>query len=523
MAQRHPTLGGMVRARPVSAARYAVQTLAAPPAPPAPEEPLTLYGGADWDTTNRLGSVVGGGYRGNTAGFTVAVLVQIDTQVNQGKLLDYLDGSGKGWDFFQDTATSLVFRGGNAAGNAFVSSPQYLPATDLGKVQLLVGVHTGVSGVVDLWASKTRVGAGTVTTGYSLPSTSLQQVVGVRQNGTAAHTGAKIFGWVEYDSALSDAAILALYDYVYEHGELPTAGAFGCYNVGADVVGAAFPATLTDQVASADFSFFTGSASGITLVTREGLPSEIFAWAGVVHPVRDAWFAWGDSMTDGRGNIAEAPDGYEPLDGTLWMCKTVPSIVELVEPCGNAGGGAAAGVGPWGMCGWLIAQETGRQTVIVNGGVGGSRTDQWLPGQTNYNDALARIRHVCSQTNTTFRGFMIYIGPNDASFSATPPWLSNVQTILAAFRAALGKTAAQSPAVISRLTVDVPTDGAYTGWAHVQSEIDAIEDANHLLINTPPNDVDATREAFKLHHTAPENYVLAQQGIAALMTHASWT
>lgn len=242
------------------------------------EPAITLYGGNNFDTTNRLGGATGGAYRGNTAGFTIAVLHQIDTQVDQARLLDYLDSSGKGYDFFQASATTVVFRAGNAAGNAFLSSPAYSPASYIGKIQLLVGRHTGASGVVDLWATRQKVATGTSTTGYTLPATSFRQSWALRGNGTAAHTGLTIYGVSAYDSSLSDNAILALYDAVYSTGRLPTASTVNCHNVANSVSGASFPTTITDQVGSETLSFYAGAASGVDLVTRTGKPSQMFAW-----------------------------------------------------------------------------------------------------------------------------------------------------------------------------------------------------------------------------------------------------
>jgi len=242
------------------------------------------------------------------------------------------------------------------------------------------------------------------------------------------------------------------------------------------------------------------------------------AWDPGPQVPRDVWLAFGDSMTDGRGDIAEAPAGYVPNDGTLWMCKTAAAgQVQLAEPCGQAAN-ANAGVGPWGMFGWLVAQETGRETLVINTGVGGSTSSQWVPGQANYANALGRLQRVMSRREMTLRGFLIYMGPNDA-VSATPSWRANVVSSLAGFRAWAGKTPAECPAIISRLTAHVPTDVAYPGWAHVQAEIVAIEDADHLVI-TPPSPAD--REAYNLHHKTGQNYTIAQSALTAAMSHASW-
>lgn len=242
------------------------------------------------------------------------------------------------------------------------------------------------------------------------------------------------------------------------------------------------------------------------------------AWTPGPKTPRDVWFAFGDSMCSGRGTMAEAPTGYEPA-AYLYMVKTADAgHAVLDEPCGD-GANDTAGVGPWGMFGWLASLQTGRETCIVNTGIGGSRTDQWVPGQTNYGNALGRLQRAMSRRDTTLRGILVYIGPNDAAFSATPAWLSNVQSTLAGIRTWAGRTAAQCPAIISRLPAFVPTDTTYSGWSYVQSEIAALADANHLLI-TPPSPAD--REAYNLHHKTGQNYTIAQSALALAMAHASW-
>jgi hypothetical protein len=242
------------------------------------------------------------------------------------------------------------------------------------------------------------------------------------------------------------------------------------------------------------------------------------AWPLTVNATRDVYLAFGDSMCAGRGNIAEVPAGYPPASGLFAVKDAAIGHAVLVEPTGDAPGGAAAGVGPWGMLGWLIQQQTGRETCVVNTGVGSTTSSQWVPGQTNYINAIGRLGRALSREGTVLRGIFCYMGPNDA-VSATPPWLANVQSILAGFRTYAGRTAAQAPAIISRLTTQVPTDTSYPGWSYVQSAITSIADANHVLI-TPPSP--ATREAYFLHHTAAQNYAVAQSALTALMSHASW-
>lgn len=236
------------------------------------------------------------------------------------------------------------------------------------------------------------------------------------------------------------------------------------------------------------------------------------AWnPGVLAP-RDVWIAWGDSMCDGRGDIADAPVGYEPAS-LLYMCKTAAAgQVALVEPCGQAAS-SAAGVGPWGLFGWLASLETGRETCIINAGVGSSLTSAWVPGQANYANALGRLQRVMSRRSTTLRGILCYIGPNDANQVSEPNWIENVQSTLSGIRTWAGKTAAQCPCIYVRLAAG----GSGTWWATVTADQDALEDADHLMVTPPtPPDLDG------VHHETGQNYTIAQDALALAMGHASW-
>lgn len=257
-----------------------------------------------------------------------------------------------------------------------------------------------------------------------------------------------------------------------------------------------------------------------------------FAWpkASSYSPT-DVWIAFGDSMSDGRGEASEVPVGYPPGDGTLWMHRSLAlggTYAELTEPCG-IGISASVCVGPWGLFGWLAQQETGRHTCVINGGVGGSLTSSHVEGQANYNSLIARSDIVLSRRLTTLRGILMYIGPNDAAQVAAPSWLANVQSTLASLRTRYGKTAAQCPCIFSDLTVDVATDGSTYRWwdattaaaagggASVRGDMATLEDANHLKV-TPPTP--ANRDG--LHHKTGQNYTIAQAALVAAMSHGSW-
>lgn len=181
------------------------------------------------------------------------------------KLLDYLDTSGKGWDLYMPSSTTVAWRNANAAGNGWFTSAAWTITPDLEKIQLLVLVYTGTT--IEAWASDEKVGADVAVNGYTLPSASFRLAVGARQNGTAA-VDADIFSWGGWDGAFSESAVHDLYAAVASTGKLPfgLSGEQIVMNVGDSVSGASFPATIDDQIGSNDFSFYAGSAAGIDLV-----------------------------------------------------------------------------------------------------------------------------------------------------------------------------------------------------------------------------------------------------------------
>jgi hypothetical protein len=249
------------------AARIALNLSDDPLAPP-----ITMHGGTGWDVNNRLMTAQGGGYRGNVAGFTAACVFRINTQVTSAYLVDYLDSSGKGYGLFQDTATTLTWRSAKAAGNDWWVSAKYSPAPDLGKVQLSVMTYSGAGGWLTHWCSNEKVGADVATDGYVLPQTTIRQSIGVRGIGANAHTGADIFCWGAWGRVLTDAEIHGLYATVASTGKLPLgiSGQAQICNVTDNVTTAAFPSTIVDQVGGSNFTFVTGVASGVDLVTLTG-------------------------------------------------------------------------------------------------------------------------------------------------------------------------------------------------------------------------------------------------------------
>lgn len=243
------------------------------------------------------------------------------------------------------------------------------------------------------------------------------------------------------------------------------------------------------------------------------------AWTPGPKAPRDIVLLWGDSNADGKSDAAGAPVGYPPAS-LLYMCKTAAAgQVVLAEPCGQAAA-ASSGMGPGGLFGWRMTLATGRECCVINAGVGSSTSAQWVPGQANYAAAVGRLQRALSRRDTTIRAILVYIGLNNAILGSPPDLTANVQATLAGLRAIAGKTAAQLPAAISRLPADVPTDQAYPSHATVQTQINALADANHLLI-TPPTPADRPSDNG-VHHGPTQNDTIAQQWLTALMGHASW-
>ncbi|HEY3499307.1 MAG TPA: SGNH/GDSL hydrolase family protein [Polyangiaceae bacterium] len=472
---------------------------------PIPDR-IVLKGGRGWDNSNRLGSAPLKGLRGSVAGVTVALLVRIIDPTVNAILFDYTDGTGKGYRWVSDPSGMLTFSPSTLAAN-WKNSPGYNPSAELGKVQLLVGVHSGADGQIDLWAGDTRVGGGAFVDGYAPPALNgTRNTVGLRGNGSQAYTGADIFAWAGWDRPLTDAEIHSLYAYTLERGKLPAniPGLEGLYDVAADATGDAFPATVHDQVGDSDFAFYAGGPDGLDLVTVE---DPEFAWGTPFEP-RRVWLGIGDSEMGGRGDIKDAPAEYQlPHDG-MWMVRSVGAGIEPYgEPCGD-GYAASAGVSPIGLFGWMDWRRTGVSTVVVNAGAGGSKTEQWVPGQMQYERAVANVRHALSRTNTTLAGTVVFIGANDAALYETPPWLANTRITLERLGKAIGAQWAGKPVVIVQLPATVPTGAPYPGWASTRAQIQqlAAEDG-YPLIQAPEG---PWRESYGLHLATQGNVVVAE-------------
>jgi hypothetical protein len=499
----------------------------------------SLVGLSGFNTTNRIGSAA---LAGPKDAKTILLAHRVTTQVNAAYLLDYLEGSGRGWRVWQATATAISSSFAPAAAGTWNESARYYPANYVGKDQVLVAQNPVTSNYIDQWCGNTgesaaKTGAPAACTGFAAATgAAVRFALGCRQNGSAAHTGLTIYAVAAFSATLTPSEIYEELDFFYENGRFRKTGDAGLhvsatntYNLGEDISAASgsVPSTILDRVGSANLTFYAGSAPGGHSVSTN---TPNFAFTNVPPLARDVIIAMGDSMTDGRGNTADfaadAP-GYEPLNGMLWMMRqsavnTGPyDWAELNEPCGTRDASLQDScVGPWGLLGWEIEKTTGRQTAVINGGVGGSLSSTWVAGQTNYENWINRVAAACSRRNATFRALCIYGGPNDA-FQASPP---NLQTNIGSLKTNIAARIGAIPVTVqSRLTADIATDQGvpgstyYPSWATVQGYIAALESADHLLI-TPPTP--ANKDG--LHPKVDQNYTLALSAKSALQGHGTW-
>jgi hypothetical protein len=230
-------------------------------------------------------------------------------------------------------------------------------------------------------------------------------------------------------------------------------------------------------------------------------------------PTQDVWLCIGDSEMVGANDPATGlPVGYPPTDGSLLMIKDDLLLAQLTEPCNGAGLYPPSGTGPAGLFGWYASQaHGGRKTVVINAGVGGTRTDQWLYSTSptsNYQKALARIRTALAIPGAQFRGILWYIGANDAAYSATPDWGGNSTLTMTAMKADIGPAANGKPVIFTRLPATVPTDVAYPGWAYVRAAQNNWAIANEQILAQAPEG--PWREAYNLHLAPAANIVLAR-------------
>lgn len=243
--------------------------------------PLVMYGGSGWDITNRLGTAANLGIRGAIAGFWTAILCRVDAQAATAAEFasQSFDTSGKGFSIEGVTGfTTARARAGNLAGNGFVSSPiATIAAGDVGKISLWTLIHTGTGGLVRFWSAGAEIGAGTPTTGYSLPGALIRYQIGQLAASFPAEN-LTIFGTIGGNVIPTNPQLLDFYAACKAQGDIVDTGAMGVnhrYSVKDDVVGPGFPNGLLDTVGADNTTFFTGASTGINLQT---VVDPVFTW-----------------------------------------------------------------------------------------------------------------------------------------------------------------------------------------------------------------------------------------------------
>jgi hypothetical protein len=252
----------------------------------------------------------------------------------------------------------------------------------------------------------------------------------------------------------------------------------------------------------------------------------------------DVDLGWGDSEMLGRGaptDLATELPGYAAAIGTdqnLWCeQRTLPSgtVLEnhtiIYEP--TKGGTYSVpgnnGVGPLGIIGYLQKQVTGRRTIVVNTGVGGSRTAQWVSGQTNYNLAVTQFSAAMAQPGAVLRSYQLFIGLNDAALpddgaggaTITANLVANIQSTFTSLIALYGA----KPIYIMRYPATVPTDTTYFAHAPVRAGLltlhgTTISGATVTVVDAP--DGPWVESPQSVHLDTAANVVLAQS-VSALM------
>lgn len=223
---------------------------------------------------------------------------------------------------------------------------------------------------------------------------------------------------------------------------------------------------------------------------------------------------WGDSEAAGANDpagLAAAVPGYPPATG-LYMLRSNEQWQSLVEPCAD-GAWPPTGVGPGGLFGELRRQQQGHDVAVINCGVGGTRTDQWLPSSdptSLYQRCLRRAQAAVTRPGSYLGSFVIYIGANDAAAGMTS-WAANVQATQAALQQELGV----APVFNVVLPFTVPTEPGvpYPTWEATRvAQLNWAAEAGRFAVQAPEG---PWREVFKLHLSIAGNYDLAQRLLAA--------
>lgn len=207
----------------------------------------------------------------------------------------------------------------------------------------------------------------------------------------------------------------------------------------------------------------------------------------------------GDSEMDGRGLLEDLPTGYPP-SFDLFMVKS-PAVgpVPLQEPLSQSW----PRVGPLGMFGWKRLQDVPDNTsvCVVNGGVGGSKSAEILPGTGAYNNLLALAKRALQTNGSRLAGIILFNGLNDATVSPMPDWHAHSAATIAALKVELG----DAPVYVVRYPETVPTNEAYPSHAELRAVIAAASFAD-AVVDAPEG---PWHEQTKVHLATAANEVLA--------------
>lgn len=203
---------------------------------------------------------------------------------------------------------------------------------------------------------------------------------------------------------------------------------------------------------------------------------------------------------DGRGLIEHAPAGYPP-ESRLWMVKDpAVGVVRLSEPMS----GTWNRMGPMGLFGAERLKGTEASVVAVNAGVGGSRTDQWVPGTGNFINCANKVRSALRSAGTRLAGYVVFIGLNDAAAGMTgQQWLDNTSSTLEGLKAEFG----DAPVLVVRYPASAPTDVAYATHAEIREAMATAPFAS-AVVDAPEG---PWHEVTKVHLNTEANLEVARR------------
>lgn len=135
------------------------------------------------------------------------------------------------------------------------------------------------------------------------------------------------------------------------------------------------------------------------------------------------------------GDVATVFPGYPGAD--LWIMRGGLAWEPLAEPTGDG----APGVGPAGFFAAVWGEACGAEVGLINTGLGGRRSYEWLPDHAGglYRKTVDRARAALASedVDVELAGFLHFDGLNDAAEAVEPHWNENWTAVEAALRAEL--------------------------------------------------------------------------------------